>query len=48
MLDMRAERLQLFDKLFVAALNVMDGRDLGRAVGNEAGNDECRATTKIR
>ena len=34
MLDMSTKRLQLFNKLFVAALNVMDGRDLGRAVGN--------------
>ena len=33
-LDMSAKRLQLFNKLLVAALNVMDGRDLGRAVGN--------------
>ena len=36
MLDMRAERLQLFDKLLVAALDVMDGRNLGRPVGDQA------------
>ncbi len=36
MLDMRAERLQLFDKLLVAALDVMDSRNLGRPVGDQA------------
>ena len=44
-LDMRAERLQLFDKLLVAALDVMDGRNLGRAVGDQARYDEGRAAT---
>ena len=45
---MGAKRLQLFNKPLVAALNVMNGRDLGRAVGNEAGNDKRRAATKVR
>ncbi len=35
-LDMSAKRLQLFDKLLVAALDVMDGRNLGRPVGDQA------------
>ena len=36
MLDMRAKRLQLFDKMLVAALDVMDSRNLGRPVGDQA------------
>ena len=47
MLDMRAERLQLFDKLLVAALDVMDGRNLGRPVGDQARYDEGRSATQI-
>lgn len=47
MLDMRAERLQLFDKLLVAALDVMDSRNLGRPVGDQARYDEGRSATQI-
>ena len=47
MLDMRAERLQLFDKLLVAALDVMDSRNLGRPVGDQARYDEGRSAAQI-
>ena len=47
MLDMRAERLQLFDKPLVAALDVMDSRNLGRPVGDQARYDEGRSATQI-
>ena len=47
MLDMRAKRLQLFDKLLVAALDVMDSRNLGRPVGDQARYDEGRSAAQI-
>ena len=47
MFDMRAKRLQLFDKPLVATFDVMDGRDLGNAIGDKTGNHKSRATTQV-
>ncbi len=41
MFDMRAKRLQLFDKLLVATFDVMDGRDLGNAISDKTGNHKA-------